>query len=143
MVNIFKNSCPLFLLLITACGKNFAIDDLGLTLASLKLNPQLTNQRLVTLSGTCDPTRGIVTITPDKDPVTHIDYFAPASLKVECKSPGTFSADVTLSSGDGLKSALLVQEKDTALGSVRLDMTSPDKPIVTSKIIRNLIFTHW
>ena len=134
MVNIFKKSCPLFLLFITACGKNFAIDDLGLTLASLKLNPQLTNKMLVTLSGTCDPTRGIVTITPDVDPVTHIDYFAPASLKVDCKSPGTFSADVTLSSGDGLKSALIVQEKDTALGAVRLDMTSPDRPVVTSPV---------
>lgn len=134
MVNLFKKSCPLFLLFITACGKNFAIDDLGLTLASLRLNPQLTNQRLVTLNGTCDPTKGIVTITPDVDPVSHIDYFAPASLKVTCKSPGNFSADVTLSSGDGLKSALLVQEKDTVLGAVRLDMTSPDKPVVTSPV---------
>ncbi|MEI7440938.1 MAG: Ig-like domain-containing protein, partial [bacterium] len=134
MVNIFKKSCPLFLLFITACGKNFAIDDLGLTLASLRLNPQLTNKMLVTLTGTCDPTKGIVTITPDVDPVTHVAYFAPASLKVTCKSPGTFSADVTLSSGDGLKSALLVQEKDTALGAIRLDMTSPNKPVVTSPV---------
>ena len=150
MTSLFKKS-PLFLFFfVTACGKNFSFNDLALSIASLKLNSQISNKLEVTLTGTCDPTEGKVTITPEKDPVTSDDYFSPATQEVECVGRGTFSADVTLSTGDGLKTALLTQEKDTALGFVTLDMTSPDRPVVTSPVngekinttnlLQNLVF---
>ena len=149
MITLFKKS-PLFLFFfVTACGKNFSFNDLALSIASLKLNSQISNKLAVTLTGTCDPTEGKVTIIPEKDG-TSTDYFSPATQEVECVGRGTFSADVTLSTGDGLKTALLKQDVDTSLGSVTLDMTSPDRPVVTSptngqkitttNLLQNLVF---